>query len=71
MALGSLLAAGRDELRTVDRIGVDQLFLLRDLRLIGWDQFDLLEFRADALGNLRHGFGLAIACEAMARCAVF
>ena len=61
----------RDELRTVLCIGDDQLLLLRDLRCICCGELFLLEFRADALGNLRHGFGLAIACEAMARCAVF
>jgi hypothetical protein len=43
MALGSLLAAGGDELRTIGRIGVDQLLLLRDLSLVGSDQLFLLE----------------------------
>jgi len=70
VALGSLLAAGRDELGAVGCVAVDQLLFLRNLCLVGRDQLSFLEFRADALGDLRDGLSLAIAREAMARRAV-
>src|SRR5450432_2194032 len=67
MALSSLLAAGGDELRTVGRIGIDQLLLLRDLGLVGRDQLFLLQLRADAFRNLRDGLSLAISRQAVPR----
>src|SRR3546814_2486276 len=61
VTLGALLATGRYELRTIGRVGVDQLLLLCNLSLVGRDQLFLLQLGADALGNLRHGLGLAFA----------
>ena len=70
MALSPLFATGRDELRSVDRIGIDQLLLLCDLRLIGPAKLFLFELRANTLGNLRDGFGLAITRQTMTRSTV-
>jgi hypothetical protein len=71
MALSPFLATGRDELRAVGRIGVDQLPLLRDLRVVGRDEVFFLELSADAFRNLRDGLGLSVACEPMSGRAVF
>jgi hypothetical protein len=43
---------------------------LRNLPLVGRYQLFLLQLGADALGNLRHGLGLAFACETVTRRAV-
>src|SRR3546814_9960778 len=53
VSLGSFLAAFRNQFGAVGRIGINQLLLLRHLRLVAGDELFLLQLRTDAIGDLR------------------
>src|SRR3546814_7975587 len=63
VSLGSFLAAFRNQFGAVGRIGINQLLLLRHLRLVAGDELFLLQLRTDAIGDLGDSLGLPGASE--------